>query len=186
MVIRLIPTSVVRPMGGIAGTDDEDEPTPNAKREAVTLWPKFTAPHVDAAVPVPYATLFREAWDVLSASPRASAALSRRCLQQLLHDHFKIKERDLQTEINKLIGTKALPSHVNDDLHALRSVGNFAAHPQKNLVTGDIVDVDDGEAGWLLALLQALFDAAFVEPARHTQRKQAWNAKAATAGKPPV
>lgn len=192
MVLRLEPTMSIEenqpgrePPGGVPGSTGGTAKV-RTPRKAVVLWPKTTAPHVDPAVPKAFADLFREAWDVLPWSPRASAALSRRCLQQLLHDHFKIKAKNLEEEIDALIATKQLPSHINDDLHAVRSVGNFAAHPQKNLATGNIVDPEPDEANWLLSLLQAVFDSTFVEPARHAARKQAWNTKAAAAGKPTV
>jgi hypothetical protein len=187
MVLRLDPSlSVETPRPG--GQAESRPPTAmsGVPRRPITLWPRTTAPHVDASVPKPFAELFREAWDVLPWSPRASAALSRRCLQQLLREHYKIKAKNLEDEIDAVIATKQLPSHINDELHAVRSVGNFAAHPQKNLVTGDIVDPEPDEANWLLSLLQAVFDSTFVEPARHAARKRAWNTKAASAGKPTI
>jgi hypothetical protein len=51
-------------------------------------------------VPEPYATDYREACLVLSESPKASGALSRRCLQALIRDQFAIKKPNLSDEID--------------------------------------------------------------------------------------
>jgi hypothetical protein len=40
---------------------------------------------------------------------------------------------------------------------AVRNVGNFAAHPIKSKSTGDVLDVEPGEAEWLLDALERLF-----------------------------
>jgi len=50
--------------------------------------------------------------------------------------------------------------------------------------TGQIVDVEPGEAEWNLDVLESLFDFYYVEPARVQSRKAALNAKLASAGKP--
>jgi hypothetical protein len=79
-----------------------------------------------------------------------------------------------------------VPSHIGEVLHGLRHLGNFAAHPTKSLSTGEIVDVEPGEAEWTLDVLDALFDFVFVGPAKQRARLQALNEKLADAGKPPL
>lgn len=62
----------------------------------------------------------------------------------------------------------------------------FAAHPNKSLSTGAIVDVEPGEAEWMLDVLEGLFDFYFVQPDILQKKKDALNKKLADAGKPPM
>jgi uncharacterized protein DUF4145 len=137
-------------------------------------------------VPQEFAKDYREAGLVLADSPQASAALSRRCLQNILRERAKVKQGDLFSEIEEVLNRGTLPSHIADCLHTVRVIGNFAAHPTKSTSTGEIVPVEDGEAEWNLDTLEALFDFYFVEPEKTKARKVALNAKLQAAGKPPV
>jgi len=114
-------------------------------------------------VPDPYKRDFDEAAAVLPLSPKASAALSRRNLQAVLRDKALTKQKDLFDQIEEVVATGKLPSHIADELHAVRNIGNFAAHEIKSKVTGAIVDVEAGEAEWNLDVLESLFDFYFVE-----------------------
>ena len=122
-------------------------------------------------VPKELAEDYNEACLVLADSAKASAALSRRCLQTLLREHAKVKPQNLNKEIDEVLASKTLPPHLANDVHAIRAVGNFAAHPTKDAATGEIVDVEPGEAEWLLDLLVGLFDFYFVEPAEAKKRR---------------
>lgn len=63
------------------------------------IWPKAIArAPLPVEVPKEFATDCREACLVLSDSPKASAALSRRCLQHLLREKAGIKKSDLSNE----------------------------------------------------------------------------------------
>jgi hypothetical protein len=139
-----------------------------------------------AVVPKPLQEDFNEACLVLPDSPKASAALSRRCLQNILRDHAKVKPQNLSKEIDEVIASNQLPAHLSSDLHAIRVVGNFAAHPTKDTSTGEIVEVEPGEAEWLLELLEGLFDFYFVAPAETQKRRDALNTKLKAAGKPTI
>ena len=70
------------------------------------------APEVESK----FAEDYNEACLVLPFSPKASAALSRRCLQNIIRLKEGIKERNLKTEIDKLIATNKLPSYISDNL----------------------------------------------------------------------
>ena len=101
-------------------------------------------------------------------------------MQHLLRDEGKNKERrDLFDQIGEVIPT--LPSHLADAIDAVRNIGNFAAHPMKSTNTGEIVDVEPGEAEWNLEVLEGLFDFYFVQPALLQKKKAALNAKLAAA-----
>jgi hypothetical protein len=137
-------------------------------------------------VPPEIAAEYNEAALVLSDSPKASAALSRRCLQHLLRDVAKIKASDLSKEIDDVIALGVLPSNITDELDKVRTVGNFAAHPNKSTSTGVILDVEPGEAEWNLEVLEDLFDFYFVRLARSAKLKADINLKLIAAGKQPL
>jgi len=152
----------------------------------VVIFPARKPPTIPAEVPEEYARDYREAVLVLADSPKASAALSRRIVQHVIREKAGIRKANLNSEIDALIETDALPGDLAQDLHALRTVGNFAAHPIKSTNTGEVVEVEPGEAEWLLDLLNELFDFHFVRPARRAANREALNTKLADAGKPPL
>lgn len=146
------------------------------------------SPNITVAEEVPenYKKDFQETFAVLSISAKASATLSRRLLQKILREHFKISQKDLSLEIEEFIKTKGAPAILNDDIDAIRNIGNFAAHPLKSTRTGEIIDVEPGEAEWLIEVLEALFEFAFVQPTKHEERRKRLNDKLHDAGKPPM
>ena len=137
-------------------------------------------------VPESFASDYREACLVLADSPKASAALSRRCLQNLLREKAGVKASDLSKEIDEALASGSLPSHLGEGLDAVRNYGNFGTHPIKSTNSGEIVEVDPGEAEWSLDILEGLFDFYFVQPAILQRKKGALNQKLADAGKPPM
>ncbi len=129
---------------------------------------------------------YLEAVAVLQDSPKASAALSRRCLQHLLREHAGVKKNDLADEIQQVLEAKTLPGYLADAIDGVRNIGNFAAHPIKSKSTGEIVKVEEGEAEWLLDTLEGLFDFYFIQPAALAKKKSQLNKKLQDAGKPPM
>lgn len=151
------------------------------------VWPKGIAraplpPEVDA----PYIPDYKEACLVLADSPKASAALSRRCLQALLRDKAGVKKAELYNEIEEVLASNKLPGDLAEALHHVRVIGNFAAHPEKSTATGEIVDVEPGEADWTLEVLESLFDFYFVRPAKLAAQRAALDQKLADVGKKPL
>lgn len=124
---------------------------------------------------------YTEACAVLPHSARASAALSRRILQHVLRENG-YKAGNLEKEIDKAIPD--VSSALGEVLHAVRHVGNFAAHPIKSTNTGEIVDVEPGEAEWLTQILVDVFDELYVKRAAQAARVKAINARLREAGKP--
>ena len=154
------------------------------------LYPAFPAAAAVRPVPVqvpnPYKQDFEEACAVLTLSPKASAALSRRNLQAILRDQAGATKKDLFDQIEEVISSGKAPSRISDELHAVRNIGNFAAHEIKSKATGQIVEVETGEAEWNLDVLESLFDFYFVEPAKSAKRKADLNVKLKAAGKPEI
>lgn len=137
-------------------------------------------------VPKKYKQDFLESCWILSDSPKASAALSRRCLQHVLRDVAGVKKGNLQNEIQQVIDSNQLPSYISEAIDAVRNIGNFAAHPVKCTTTGEIAEVENGEAEWNLDVLESLFDFYFVQPAILKRKRDALNSKLAKIGKPPM
>jgi len=141
-------------------------------------------PPVLAEVPSHIAEDYNEACLVLPFSPKASAALSRRCLQAVLREAGGSTKNDLVEQIEEVLPN--LPSHLQKSLDAVRNTGNFAAHPIKSKSTGTIFDVEPGEAEWNLDTLEALFDFYYVQPKILEEKRKALDKKLKDAGKPPL
>jgi Domain of unknown function (DUF4145) len=151
------------------------------------VWPKgVSRAPVPIEVPPEIVEDYKEASLVLSDSPKASAALSRRCLQNLLRGAGGVKHGDLSAEIQQVLDSGKLPTQIADNIDAIRHIGNFAAHPNKSRSTGEVLPVELGEAEWNLDVLESLFDFYFVQPARAKAKRDALNKKLADAGKPPL
>ena len=132
---------------------------------------------VPPEVPEEFSTDYVEASRVLGISANASAALSRRALQHILKNKLGVKAKNLHDEIEQVINDPNTPSRISESLDYLRKVGNFAAHPDKNERTGEIVPVTPDEAEWCLEVIEAIFDVYFVSPARDEEMRKAIQAK---------
>lgn len=143
-------------------------------------------PPVPPEVPTDFTEDYIEACRVLPDSPKASAALSRRCLQNILREKAMVKPSDLANEIQEVLDRNLLPSYIAEIVDAIRNIGNFAAHPTKSKQTGEIIDVEPGEAELNLDVIEALFDFYFVNPSLIAKKKAAINQKLQDAGKPPM
>lgn len=136
------------------------------------------------SVPEAFASDYHEACVTLTDSAKASAALSRRCVQHVMREVAKVKPGNLADEIQEVIDSGKLPSHLSESLDAIRNIGNFAAHPIKSKASGEVMEVEPGEAEWNLDVLESLFDFYFVQPAEIKKKRDALNAKLKAAGKP--
>jgi hypothetical protein len=156
-------------------------------RSEVLIRPKGSSrPPCAAEVPPSLAGDYLEACTVLPDSAKASAALGRRCLQNLLRDTLNVTPGNLSDEIQQVLDSGKLPSSLHDSIDAIRNIGNFAAHPMKSTQTGMIFDVEPGEAEWTLDVLEELFDFCFVRPAAIQRKKDALNRKLQEAGRLPM
>ena len=126
---------------------------------------------------------YSEARLILGLSPKASAAICRRLLQTILQDKFQIHERNLVTEIQEFVERSDVPSYLTDAVDAVRQVGNLAAHPSKNQQTGEVVEVEPGEAEWLIEVVASLLDFAYTQPIKLKKRKEELDKKLAAARK---
>ena len=135
-----------------------DHATGNVSRAGIAIvYPRASARPVAKEVDEKFAKDFREACLVLADSEAASAALSRRCLQNLLQEKEGTKSRDLSKQIQEILDSGKLPSHLGQAIDAVRATGNFAAHPIKSTNTGEVIDVEPGEAEWNPGYLRGAF-----------------------------
>ena len=139
-------------------------------------------------VPELIAQDYKEACIVLTFSPKASAALSRRCLQTILHEHG-YKGRDLAAEIDMLLNEqdprKAIPDSLRTTIDGIRNFGNFSAHPITDLTSLQVIDVEPEEAEWCLETVEEMFQHFYVRAINAKERKDALDTKLKAAGKPP-
>ena len=113
---------------------------------------------------------YYEACRIRDLSPKASATLSRRCLQGMIRDFWDVKDKkNLYQEI-EAIKEKVDPL-TWEAIDAVRSVGNIGAHMEKD--TDFIVSVEPGEAQLLLELIETLFDEWYVAKHDREQRMEA-------------
>jgi len=132
---------------------------------------------------------YNEAISVIDCSPKAAAALSRRCLQAMLADNG-YKHKNLVDQIKTVLAEsdrdRIVPASLRETLDVVRSFGNFSAHPMTEVSTLQIIDVEIGESEWCLEILRHCFEVFYVEPKRLSERKAKLNAKLQLAGKPPL
>lgn len=148
------------------------------------VWPLRSARPIPKEVPEHIKGDYEEAALVLNFSSKASAALSRRCLQAVLYEEGKATQHNLSDQIESVI--PKLPSHIAESIDAVRNIGNFAAHTTKSDTSGEIIEVEPGEAEWNLDVLDMLFDFYYVQPMKAKEKKKALDEKLSIAGKPPM
>ena len=82
-----------------------------------------TRPPCPKEVPASISNDYKEACLVEHLSPKATAALARRFLQNIFHEQG-IEKDNLSQEIDEVI--KKLPSHLSESIDSIRNIGNFA------------------------------------------------------------
>lgn len=132
---------------------------------AVTVFPDY--------VPAPILQDYREACLIRALSPKASATLSRRCLQGIIRDFWGIRKARLKDEID------ALKDRVDGEtwgaIDSVREIGNIGAHMEKDINV--IVDVEPDEASLLIGLIETLIEDWYI--ARHDRQERMASVRAA-------
>lgn len=174
------------PAFNLSAVFENEIPDVVVKRTFMARPKASSRPPCPIEVPKDIADDYTEACLVLADSPKASAALSRRCLQNLLREVVKVKPDDLAKEIQQVLDSGKLPSYIAEAIDAVRQIGNFAAHPMKGEHSGEVLTVEPEEAEWNLDVLEALFDFYCVQPTIVKRKKDALNTKLLEAGKKPM
>lgn len=111
---------------------------------------------------------YEEACLIRDLSPKASATLARRCLQGMIRDFWKVKEKNLFEEIKAI--KERIEPEVWEAIDSIRSLGNIGAHMEKDI--NIIVDVEPDEAQLLISLLEMLFDEWYIAANERKERLQ--------------
>lgn len=135
------------------------------ENEVVLIYPDSEASSLPDYIPQAIRNDYKEAFSILFKSPKASATLSRRCLQGMIRDFWGIKKNRLIDEINELQGK--IPAAQWAAIDALRQLGNIGAHMEKDV--NAIVDIDDNEAEMLLQLIELLMEKWYIN--RHDKEQ---------------
>jgi len=112
---------------------------------------------------------YREACLIKDLSAKASATLSRRCLQGVIRDFWRITKNRLIDEINELKGHIDHPTW--EAIDAVRSIGNIGAHMEKDINL--ILEVEPTEAELLIGLIEILLKDWYI--ARHDREQHLQN-----------
>ena len=134
-------------------------------KRTVNIYPISKAKQFPVYIPLQIRQDYEEAYAILSLSPKASATLSRRCLQGMIRDFWGITKNNLASEIDAL--QDKIPAAQFTAIDALRKLGNIGAHMEKDVNT--IVDIEPEEAQKLILLIEMLLKQWYIE--RHEQEK---------------
>ena len=131
------------------------------KEEVVNHWrllPNSYAKQFPNYIPKSIINDYQEACAILETSPKASATLSRRCLQGIIRDFYGISKNRLIDEINAI--KDLIDPLIWQSIDAVRKVGNIGAHMEKDINL--IIDVDPKEAFLLKELIELLFEEWYI------------------------
>lgn len=143
-----------------------------------TLIPDSMAKTYPSYIPAPLLQDYTEACLIVQKSPKASATLSRRCLQGMIRDFWKVEgKKNLFQEIESI--KDKVEDETWDAIDSLRKLGNIGAHMERDIDL--IVEVDEGEAALLIQLIETLFDDWYVR--RHEREQRMARIKQAAAEK---
>lgn len=140
----------------------------DAKR-AWNLIPASDARVLPDYIPKPIVDDYNEACAIRDLSPKASATLSRRCLQGMIRDFFGVKKGRLVDEIDGI--RESVDPSTWAGIDAVRQIGNIGAHMEKDINV--IVDVDPAEAQLLINLIETLITDWYVVRHDRESRLQA-------------
>lgn len=140
-----------------------------------TVAPRSAAKPQPAYIPRALRQDYEEACLIANLSPKASATLTRRCLQGMIRDFADISRKRLVDEIDELktavedgTADRAITPETVAAIDHVRSVGNIGAHMEADI--DHIVSVDPGEAKAMIELVEMLFDEWYGARHRRTER----------------
>jgi len=143
------------------------------------LVPDSRAKNFPTYVPKAILDDYREACLIRDLSPKASATLSRRCLQGMIRDFWAAKPGRLVDEIASI--QSQVDALTWDAIEAVRKLGNVGAHMEKDINL--IVDVDPNEASLLIELIETLIREWYIN--REERRVRMGSLVSAAAAKKP-
>ncbi len=128
-------------------------------------------------VPKPVRDDYVEACLIKDLSPKASATLSRRCLQGMIRNFWGVSKGRLVDEIDAI--KDKTDTLTWDAIDAVRKIGNIGAHMEKDINV--ILDVDPDEAQLLIGLIELLVKDWYI--AKHDREEPLKNIVAVSQAK---
>ena len=83
----------------------------------------------------------------------------------MIRTKLKIKRNRLFDEIAEALRSDELSKNTRDSLDHIRTIGNWAAHPETDQANA-IIEVTSEEASYTLDVLELLFDDLYTKPAK--------------------
>lgn len=133
--------------------------------KTIPIFPISNAKQFPEYIPTSIRNDYEEACAIVNLSPKASATLSRRCLQGMIRDFFQIAKNNLYEEIDAI--KPKIPTEQWAVLDGLRRIGNIGAHMEKDINL--IIDIEPDEAQKLIKLIELLIQQWYIE--RHNQQQ---------------
>ncbi|MFD2116389.1 DUF4145 domain-containing protein [Paenibacillus yanchengensis] len=127
------------------------------------LFPQSFAIQFPDYIPKPIRSDYEEACAIVNLSPKASATLSRRCLQGMIRDFWNISKKRLVDEMDEL--KNLVPAAQWRVIDGIRRIGNIGAHMEKDVNL--IIDIQPEEATKLIKLIELLIEQWYIQ--RHEQ-----------------
>ena len=142
---------------------------PDEHLKTWALLPSSVAMVFPAYIPQPLLEDYNEACIIKDLSPKASATLSRRCLQGMIRNFWGVKGKNLYDEIDAI--KEKVDSLTWGAIDAVRKIGNIGAHMEKDINV--IVDVEPNEAQLLIGLIETLMKEWYIASYDREQRMKA-------------
>lgn len=131
----------------------------HVKGQELSFRPRSFAKSYPDYIPKQIRTDYEEACSIIELSPKASATLSRRCLQGMIRDYWGITNKNNLYQEILAIEDKVSPN-VSRVLKGLKDLGNIGAHMEKDINL--IIDIDSGEAEKLIKLIEYLMKEWYI------------------------
>lgn len=130
------------------------------ENEITNIYPKSLAKQLPHFIPSVIIEDYQEAYSILNLSPKASATLSRRCLQSIIRGFWKItNEKNLYDEIESV--KDFVSPEVAKAMHSMRQLGNIGAHSEKDI--NKIIDVEPHEAEILIKFIEFMIEISYIQ-----------------------
>ena len=131
-----------------------------------SLVPPSQAKSFSVAVPSHILEDYHEASLIAEASPKAAAALARRCLSGILRDFWDVQSGSLNDEFRQIKGTADPLTW--EAIESVRGTGLINGHME--IEGAEILDAEPGEPKLLIGLIEMLIQDWYV--GREARRKQ--------------
>jgi hypothetical protein len=123
-------------------------------------------PRLAGDVPAEFESEYHTACEILAISPESSAAISRRLLQRFFAAQSGAESAELSELIRAGMDSAEMQPYLREALRTLVALAKLEPQSDKSLRPHALIPVQPGEAEWTLDVLQNLFEAHYVQPAR--------------------